>query len=142
MSTKATSVLALFFGGLLALCPGNVICQKQVTYVQVVRQATPTISLASSATLIPYATAVILTAKLSGRGATPSGAVAFYDGTTQLGTGTLSSTGEATFSTSGLGIGSHSITAFYGGEENYFPVTSVALVLSVVASPPATRREC
>jgi hypothetical protein len=137
LSTKATSVLALFFGGLLALCPGNVICQKQVTYVQVVRQATPTISLASSATLIPYATAVILTAKLSGRGATPSGAVAFYDGTTQLGTGTLSSTGEATFSTSGLGIGSHSITAFYGGEENYFPVTSVALVLSVVASPPA-----
>lgn len=137
MSTKATSVLALFFGGLLALCPGNVICQKQVTYVQVVRQANPTISLASSAALLPYATAVTLTAKLSGKGTTPSGAVAFYDGAIPLGTGTLSKTGEATFSTSGLGIGLHSITAFYEGETNYSPVTSVAVVLSVAAAAPA-----
>jgi hypothetical protein len=137
MSTKATSVLALLFGGLLALCPGNVICQKQVTYVQVVRQATPTIRLTSSAALLPYATAVTLTTRLAGRGATPSGAVAFYDGATPLGTGTLSSTGVATFSTSGLGIGLHSITAYYGGEANYSPVTSVALALSVVATAPA-----
>jgi hypothetical protein len=136
MSTKATSVLALLFGGLLAFCPDKVNCQEPVTYVQVVRRATPAISLTSSAAQLPYATAVTLTTKLAGRGATPSGAVAFYDGATPLGTATLSSTGEATFSTSGLGVGLHSITAYYEGEANYSSVTSVALVLSVVAAAP------
>jgi hypothetical protein len=48
---------------------------------------------------------------------TPSGTVTFTDGSTTLGTGTLSG-GVATFSTSTLAVGSHSITAMYGGDTN------------------------
>ena len=44
---------------------------------------------------------------------------------TTLGTGTLSG-GVATFSTSSLAIGSHTITAVYGGDTNFNGSTSVA----------------
>ena len=43
---------------------------------------------------------------------------------TILGTGTLSTSGVATFSTSALTVGSHSITATYGGDVNYVGSTS------------------
>ncbi|WP_020476098.1 MBG domain-containing protein [Zavarzinella formosa] len=53
----------------------------------------------------------------------PNGTVTFKDGSTTLGTGTLSG-GVATFSTSALGAGSHSITAVYGGGTGYNGSTS------------------
>ncbi len=64
---------------------------------------------------------------------TPSaatGTVTFKDGSTTLGTGTLSS-GKTTFSTSALAVGSHSITAAYGGDSNYNSSTSSALIQTV-----------
>ena len=49
------------------------------------------------------------------------GSVTFYDGSTDqtLGSGTLGSNGIATFSTSALAVGSHSITATYSGDTNF-----------------------
>jgi len=46
---------------------------------------------------------------------TPTGTVAFSDGGTSLGTGMLAS-GQATFTTSSLAVGSHSITGQYSGD--------------------------
>ena len=46
-----------------------------------------------------------------------SGTVTFRDGSTVLGTVTLVN-GVATFSTSSLSMGSHSITAIYNGDTN------------------------
>ncbi|MEI6786125.1 MAG: Ig-like domain repeat protein, partial [Verrucomicrobiota bacterium] len=49
-----------------------------------------------------------------------SGTVTFKDGTTTLGTGTLSGgVGVATFTTNGLSGGRRTITAAYGGDGNY-----------------------
>ncbi len=50
---------------------------------------------------------------------TPTGNVSFYDGTTLLGTHALNGAGIATFTTSALNAGTHSITAQYGGDANY-----------------------
>jgi N-acetylneuraminic acid mutarotase len=61
---------------------------------------------------------------------TPTGSVTFKDGTTTLGTGTLSS-GKATFTTSTLAVGTHSITAVYGGDANFTGSTSPALKQTV-----------
>jgi hypothetical protein len=61
--------------------------------------------------------------------ATPTGAVTFSDGGTSLGTGQLNVVGgkvQATFSTSGLGVGAHTITASYGGG-NFLTSSSPAL---------------
>ena len=50
---------------------------------------------------------------------TPSGTVSFSDGSVAIGAGVLDGTGHATFSTSSLAIGSHSITASYGGDRHF-----------------------
>ncbi|MDF3294442.1 Ig-like domain-containing protein, partial [Streptomyces sp. RB6PN23] len=54
---------------------------------------------------------------------TPTGTVSFFDGATLLGTGTLSG-GVATFSTTTLATGSHSLTAVYNGDTNFSGSTS------------------
>jgi hypothetical protein len=62
------------------------------------------------------------------------GTVTFFDGNTPLGSATLSS-GVATFSTSGLGVGPHSITAHYLGDTT-FAGSSGSVTLTV--NPAAT----
>ena len=61
----------------------------------------------------------------------PTGSVTFKDGSTTLGTGTLNSTGQATFATTTLAVGSHSITAVNGGDSNFSGSTSSALAQTV-----------
>lgn len=60
----------------------------------------------------------------------PTGSVTFLDGTKTLGTGPLNS-GQATFATTTLAAGNHSITAVYGGDSNFLGSTSTALTQSV-----------
>jgi YVTN family beta-propeller protein len=75
---------------------------------------------------------VTFTATVSSGNGTPTGTVTFKDGTTTLGTGTVTS-GQAGFSTSSLALGSHSITAVYGGDANFQGSTSAALTQAVRA---------
>ncbi|MGD0744999.1 MAG: Ig-like domain repeat protein [Verrucomicrobiota bacterium] len=57
---------------------------------------------------------------LLGGGTPTNGTVTFYDnGTNTLGTGTLNTNGVATLTTSALSVGTHSITAAYGGGGSY-----------------------
>ncbi|MDR3727348.1 MAG: Ig-like domain repeat protein [Terracidiphilus sp.] len=67
---------------------------------------------------VTFTATVTVTGDTAGAAGTPDGAVTFYDtdGTTKLGTGTLSS-GVATFTYSKLTVGTHTITASYGGSE-------------------------
>ena len=55
----------------------------------------------------------------------------FKDGATTLGTGTLNASRQATFTTSSLSAGSHSITAVYGGDSNFSGSTSPVLTQTV-----------
>ena len=98
---------------------------------QVVAQNTAT-ALTSSANPVIHGMPVTFTAVVTASGTTaPTGPVVFYDGTTQIGTGTLTASGTtsavATFQTSTLAAGTHSITASYGGDANDFTSTSAAL---------------
>src|SRR5208283_3102892 len=61
----------------------------------------------------------------SGSG-TPTGSVTFYDGSTALGTVTLSSK-KASLKTTSVPVGSQPITAVYSGDPNYAPSTSTVL---------------
>jgi len=78
----------------------------------------------------------------------PTGTVTFLDGGTPIGTGTLTYVGVATFTTSGLSAGSHSITAQYGGDGNFlasapqpvsntltFAVSQKSTTVSLVVAP-------
>jgi hypothetical protein len=99
--------------------------------------AATTTSLVTSSANITLGQSVAFTATVtpgSGTG-TPTGTVTFNDGAAQLGTGTLNSSGSAIFSTSGLAVGSHSVTAVYSGDANFSSSASAAV--SVTVSAPA-----
>lgn len=85
-----------------------------------------TTALTSSLNPSAYGDQVTFTATVSpSSGAT--GSVTFMDGGTVLGSSALNASGVATFSTSSLLIGSHSITAQYGGDSSHGSSTSPAL---------------
>jgi uncharacterized delta-60 repeat protein len=70
---------------------------------------------------------------------TPTGTASFYDGSTLLGSGTLSTAGgvtTASFTTASLATGTHSITATYGGDSN--DLSSTSAPLSQVVNTTAT----
>ena len=88
-------------------------------------------ALTSSANPSTYNIAVTFTATVTPLAAT--GTVTFKDGSTPLGTSTISSSGVATFSTSTLANGSHSITVVYNGNSSYPSSTSPTLTQVVMA---------
>lgn len=98
-------------------------------------KGTTTLSLGSSANPSVQGSTVTFTATLTlisnPANATPGGAVTFYDGATQLGSGNVSSN-VATFSTSALTPGLHTIVAKYAGDPNFLPSTA-ALGQTVLA---------
>lgn len=95
---------------------------------------TPSIALTVPATATS-GTSVSMSVTITGTAGTPAGTVKFLDGTTVLNTATLAS-GAASYATSSLAVGSHSITAQYAGDTNYTAATSAAKTLSVTAPPP------
>ena len=85
-------------------------------------------------------TSVTLTALVSvvapGSG-TPTGLIAFMDGTTVIGKRSLDATGRATFGTSLLSIGSHKITAVYSNATGQFAASSSPAITQQVNPAPA-----
>ncbi len=105
------------------------------TYVP---QSTAT-SAVSSANPSSFGQAITLTATVSGTGGPPTGTVTFKNGATTLGSSTLNGSGQATFTTSSLSVGSHSITAVYSGNASFTASTSAALI-QVVGIPADSAR--
>jgi hypothetical protein len=62
-------------------------------------------------------------------------AVTFLDGTTSLGTAPLNRAGQATFVTSTLAPGMHSISAAYGGDATYGASTAPPVTQTVLGGP-------
>jgi DNA-binding beta-propeller fold protein YncE len=86
-------------------------------------QSASSTALASSANPALFGQSVTFTATVTGGGPAPTGSVSFSDGSTPLGTGTVSG-GVAKVTVSSLTLGSHAITATYGGDANYAGSTS------------------
>jgi hypothetical protein len=80
---------------------------------------------------------VTFTATVShGGSGTPTGNVAFSDGASALATVPINSAGVATYSTSALSVGAHSISADYGGDSNFS--ASQSATLSLIVQAPTT----
>jgi hypothetical protein len=69
-------------------------------------------------------------------GPTPTGSVAFFDGGTLIGSGTLDATGKAVLSSSTLPGGTYTFTARYAGNADY--ITSSALPVLQTITPADT----
>lgn len=103
-----------------------------------------TTSLAAASATVPHGKPVNLTVTVRSAAGTPSGTVTFRDGAREFGRVGLSD-GKAAFSTSGLAVGPHRITATYNGSPSHGGSTGAPATVTVSASatppgnPPATR---
>ncbi|MGD0346937.1 MAG: Ig-like domain repeat protein [Terracidiphilus sp.] len=126
-SVTASTAVGTYTGA--NTCSGAVDPNYTFSYVAgnaVVGKTTPTVTLTSSANPSLSQNPVTFTAKVTSPAGTPTQTVTFLDGTTTIGTGTLSG-GVATLTISNLADGAHSITAAYGGDANFNAATSSAL---------------
>lgn len=97
----------------------------------------PPIVLTATPNPAPGRSTVTLTATLTGNCNTPTGLITFLDGSTVLGTVPINGSGVATFTTSFLFVGTHTITATYPGDFNFEDATSNAIT-EVITGPPTT----
>lgn len=108
-----------------------------------VNQTSTTTTLATSINPSLYGAPVTLTATVTPGGGTATGTVNFLDGTTLIGSGTLSS-GVATLKISTLSATTHSLMAVYAGDNNCTGSSSATLSEQVIdfsitsASPNST----
>jgi len=134
-ATYSTSTLAVGSHFITAVYGGdaNNAGSTSAALTQTIQQATATM-LASNPNPSVAPSTVTFTASISTTGSTtPTGAVTFKEGSTALGSSTLNGSAIATFATSSLAVGAHSITAVYGGDANNAGSTSSVLSQTVSA---------
>jgi hypothetical protein len=115
-------------GSYTTSCTGAVDPNYSFSYLPgllTISKAATSLSLGTSGNPVMHGNSVTFTATVAvtapGAG-TPTGTVTFSDGGTVLGTGQLGVVGgtdQATFTTSSLALGPHTITASYGGDGNF-----------------------
>lgn len=109
---------------------GNNLISASTALTETIQQAATTMSLASSVNPSIAGSSVVFTATITGAAEAATGAITFKDGSTVLGTGALSG-GKATFATSSLAVGPHSITATYPGDTQNLASASNTLAQTV-----------
>lgn len=138
-ATLSVTMSALGSRTISASYPGdaNYGASSATTTVQVNAAATSTALTVTPGTAA-YGAAVALSATVTSANGTPTGTVNFLDGSTNVGSGTLSA-GVATASVK-LGGGTHSITASYAGDTagNFAASVSSASTLTVTTAASTT----
>jgi len=135
-ATFTTSTLAAGSHTITATYAGdaNYVTSTSQAVTQVVNTVATTTAVTSSLNPSPTGGSVTFTATVSTTGTiTPTGNISFFDGATLLGSTAITANKTATFTTSSLAIGSHTITATYAGDTNYVTSTSAALTQVVGA---------
>jgi subtilisin family serine protease len=120
--------------------PGFLGSSSSAPLVQVVNKDTTTTALSSSANPSTFGEPVTFTAQVTadppGSG-TPTGTVTFFDNGTLLGSAPLDPAAQASLTTAGLQVGSHTIQADYSGDPNFFGSTA-SLLQSVICTTTIT----
>ena len=108
---------------------------QQVSVSGTANKASAAISLTPSANPSSLNGRLTFTATVSSTAGTPTGAVNFLDGTTQLASIGLTA-GVATYASSSLALGSHSVTAVYSGDANFLGIASSPVPEQIVSITP------
>jgi hypothetical protein len=113
----------------------NALTFGSVTVV-VTGASTASTTLLSAPSTAVYGAATTLSAAVTGTGGTPTGTVAFYDGTTLLGSATLSS-GAGSLPVT-LAGGSHTLKAVYSGDTTFVTSSSSTAAFTVSTATTST----
>jgi hypothetical protein len=84
---------------------------------------TPDVNLSASQSSAFLSNGITFTAGIPLPGGGSTGTITFYDGSSQIGSGSVAS-GTVSVTTSSLTAGTHSITAYFSGDNNFAPATS------------------
>ncbi len=98
-----------------------------------------TTTLVSALNPAPLGSPVLLTATVAPAAISssiPTGTVTFLDGTMTIGSSAINTAGIATFTTSVLASGAHTLTAAYSGDTNFAASTSSVLTETINIAPP------
>ena len=132
--TAGTHIITASYGGDTKFKASNDVGSANKLQQEVTQAGTALSSVTSSLTspytfgqTNTYTATVSVTSGLGG--GTLAGTVTFKDGGVNLGSGTVGAGGVATFSTASLIVGTHTITASYGGTANYLSSNSAAPAL-------------
>jgi hypothetical protein len=109
---------------------GNFTSSTSSAITETVNQSGTTTALTSSLNPSTAGQSVSFTATVSPKSpgaGQPTGSVTFYNGNTVLGTIMLNGSDQATFTTSSLSVGNHTITADYSGDGNFKASNSSSL---------------
>jgi hypothetical protein len=136
-----TGVANVTANGKPGILVGNTVLANLYGTSVVTQPVSSSTALTATSQTITAGSSVTLTATVSGPSGdatVPTGTVTFYNGASSIGTGTLNAAGVATLTTTTLPTGSDSITAGYGGDTNFNPSTSAALIVTVNPVPVTT----
>jgi len=112
----------------------NWLGSTSATRTQTVNRASSTTTLTSSLNPSGAGQAVTFTARVATNGTVATGTIQFRDGSITLATLTLDFTGQATFTTSALSPGSHTMRAVYNGDTRFLSSTSSSLAQIINAT--------
>jgi outer membrane murein-binding lipoprotein Lpp len=121
VASLTTTILGVDTYSITAVYSGSTIVSGSTSSAlsQVVNQATSTVSLTSSQNPSTFGQSVTFTATVAPQSSgTPTGRVIFKNGNATLATVTLAG-GVATYNTSSLTSGPHTITAKYNGNKDF-----------------------
>lgn len=131
LSVNNVSVTGGGTHNVFASYPGDTVyAGSQSPTVALVGVFATTTVLTASAQSVPTGSPFTFTATVTSANGTPTGTVAFFDGATQIGTGTLNASGVATL-TFTLSVGTHTMTAAYAGDGTFGPSTSAPITVTV-----------
>jgi Bacterial Ig-like domain (group 3) len=119
---------------------GSTIPANALSFIESVAKASTSMTLTAAPNPAGLHATVTLSATISVRapgGGQPTGSVTFLDGTKVLGTGTIGAGGVATFTTSSLTPGVHTIRALYASTASYNGSLSAAILETVKSSSAA-----
>jgi autotransporter-associated beta strand protein len=128
LSVGTHSITAVYSGD------SNFAISMSTALPQIVTMASAMITVTSSANPSAFGQPVMFTATVMPvppATGIPTGSVTFLDGGTPIGSGSLNAMGLATFATSTLTVGPHTITAQYSGDSDFIMSTSMALTQAV-----------
>ncbi len=144
-SGSATCTLSGLSGGSYSVsavytpAPANFVTSTSSTVTQSVTAASTTTVLSSSSNPSTFNTPVTLTATVTpASGAPVAGKVAFMDGGTTLATVAVNGSGIATYATSALAPGSHSLSAVFTATNPANFATSTGTLTQAVNAPAGT----
>jgi hypothetical protein len=135
-ATANVGALAMGNHSIMASYSGdsNFLASSSLAYGETVVKGSTATALQSAPNPSSFGSAVTLTAVVgvvSPASGVPGGMVTFQEGTTILGSRSVASNGQATFSTASLSVGNHSISAIYGGDSHFTSSSDTAFTQTV-----------